>query len=56
MHHKPLMMHEEFALEAGMSPAINAVAMAELVRRGGRAVVTVVWQLLAISVAGFLAS
>jgi hypothetical protein len=47
-------MHEEFAVEAGVSPAINAVATAEPARRGGCAVVTVVWQLL--TVAPFLDS
>jgi len=29
IQHKPLMMHEEFAVEAGVSPAINAAATAE---------------------------
>jgi hypothetical protein len=34
--YKPLMMHEKFAVEAGVSPATNAVATAQPARRGGR--------------------
>ena len=30
------MMHEKFAVEAGVSPATNAVATAQPARRGGR--------------------